>query len=181
LYDESLKVPLIIKFPHSRFKGKRIHDIVSLVDVFPTVLEELGIKRTGFNIDGRSLFPLITGKEKGDRMFLADVAAQVLASRLPRRIAMNRGKDKLILNERYSPEDLRFFVFPPPVPGAVELYDLDRDPEEKRNLADEKSHLANQIIQKIDEINRSARKKKTKKLEMDQELKKRLKALGYIR
>ena len=181
LYDESLKVPLIIKFPESRFKGKRIQDIISFVDIFPTVLEEMGIERSGFDIDGRSLFPLITGKEEGDRMFLADVAEHVLASRIPRRVAMNRGKEKLILNQKIGPIDLKFFVYPPPVLGAVELYDLAQDPGEHHNVADARSHLANQIIQRIDEIYKSARKKKTKKLEMDQELKKQLKALGYIR
>jgi arylsulfatase A-like enzyme len=181
LYDESLKVPLIIKFPESRFKGKRIHDIISLVDIFPTVLEEMGIERSGFDIDGRSLFPLITGKEEGDRMFLADVAAHVLTSRIPRRVAMNRGKEKLILSQKFDPADLQFFVHPPPILSAVELYDLAQDPGERHNVADERSHLANQIIQRIDEIYKSARKKKTKKLEIDQELRKQLKALGYIR
>jgi arylsulfatase A-like enzyme len=181
LYDESLKVPLIIKFPGSRFKGDRIPDIVSLVDVFPTVLEELGITRSGFTIDGRSLLPLVTGKEKGDRMFMADVAEHVLASRLPQRVAMNRDKDKLILNKQYAPVDLQFFAFPPPVKKAVELYDLARDPEERHNLADEKSHIASQIIQRIGGITKSASEKKTKKLEMDEDLIKQLKALGYIR
>jgi arylsulfatase A-like enzyme len=181
LYDESLKVPLIIKFPESRFKGKKIHDIISLVDIFPTVLEEVGIEPSGFDIDGRSLFPLITGKEEGDRMFLAEVAAHVLASRVPQRIAMNRGKEKLILNKKFGPDDLQFFVFPPPMLSAVELYDLAQDPGERHNVADERSLLANQIIQGIDEIYKSARKKKTKKLEIDQELRNQLKALGYIR
>jgi arylsulfatase A-like enzyme len=181
LYDESLKVPLIIKFPGSRFKGKKVKDIISLVDVFPTVLEEMGIDRSGLELDGRSLFPLVTGKEDGDRTFFADVAAHVLASRIPQRTAMNRGKEKLILNKRFGPDDLRFFVHPPPAFSAVELYDLADDPEERNNLADQRSSLANQIIQTIEEIYSSARKKKTKKLEMDQELKKQLKALGYIR
>jgi len=181
LYDESLKVPLIIKFPESRFKGKKIHEIISLVDVFPTVLEQIGIDRSDLALDGRSLFPLITGKEEGNRIFLADVAAHVLASRIPQRIAMNRGKEKLILSKKFGPDDLQFFVYPPPALSAVELYDLAEDPEERQNVADERSHLANQIIQRIDEIYKSARKKKTIKLDMDQELKRQLRALGYIR
>lgn len=181
LYDESLKVPLIVKFPDSRFKGRKIHDIVSLVDVFPTVLEESGIERSGLDIDGRSLFPLITGKEKGDRIFLADVASNVLASRIPRRVSMNRGREKLIINNKFGPDDLRFFLYPPPVLSAVELYDLAEDPGERNNIADERSLTASQIIQAIDGITSSASKKNTKKLAIDQELRKQLKALGYIR
>jgi arylsulfatase A-like enzyme len=181
LYDESLKVPLIIKFPESQFKGQRIHDIISLVDVFPTVLDKIGIDYSGLDIDGQSLFPLITGREKGDRMFLADVASNVLASRIPQRIAMNRGREKLILNKKYSPEDLKYFIYPPPILSPVELYNLALDPGEQQNIADEKSHLTNQIIQRINEIYEVAEKKKTRKLEMDEELRKQLKALGYIR
>ena len=181
LYDESLKVPLIIKFPESRFNGRRIHDIVSLVDIFPTVLEETGIDFSALDIDGQSLFPLIKGKEKGDRMFLADVASNVLDSRIPQRIAMNRGREKLILSKKYSPEDLKYFIYPPPILSLMELYDLALDPEEQQNIADERPQLANHIVQKINEIYKAARKKKTRKLDMDEELIKQLKALGYIR
>ncbi len=181
LYDESLKVPLIIKFPESRFKGQKISDTVSLVDIFPTVLEEIAIDTSRLEMDGRSLIPLIAGKEKGDRIFWADVAANILASRLPQRIAMNQGKEKLILNKAFRPEDLEFFVYPPPVLGPVELYDLEMDPEEKKNIADERVDLANRIIQRIDQIKEAAGKRNTRKLAFDEELKKQLKALGYIR
>jgi arylsulfatase A-like enzyme len=181
LYDESLKVPLIIKFPESRFRGRKIHDIVSLVDIFPTVLDEAGIDSSAMAIDGRSLLPLVKGKGKGDRMFMADVASHVLASRIPRKIAVNRGKEKLILNKPFSPEDLRFFLHPPPVLDPVELYDLGLDPKELRNIADERPRLANLLIRKIDEIIQAVREKKTKKLELDEDLKKQLRALGYIR
>jgi len=69
----------------------------------------------------------------------------------------------------------------PPVLSPVELYDLAQDPEEKHNIVDERSPSANQIILEIDRIIRSARKRNTEKLEIDQELRKQLKALGYIR
>ncbi len=181
LFDESLKVPLIIKFPKSRFKGQKIPDIISLVDIFPTVLNQMGIDYSGLDIDGQNLLPVVTGKEKGDRIFLADVASHVLASRIPQKITMNRGREKLILSRKFSPEDLEFFVYPPPPLNPVELYDLALDPGERQNIADEKSQLANQIIQRINKIYEVAQKKKTRKLEMDEELKKQLKALGYIR
>jgi arylsulfatase A-like enzyme len=181
LYDESLKVPLIIKFPQSQFKGQRIDDIVSLVDIFPTVLEETGIDFSALEIDGQSLLPLIKGKEKGDRTFLADIASNVLASHIPQRITLNRGREKLILNKHFRPEDLSFFISPPPDLGPVELYNLALDPGEKQNIADNNPQVANQFIQRIDAIYEAAMKRETKKLEMDEELKKRLKALGYIR
>jgi arylsulfatase A-like enzyme len=151
------------------------------VDIFPTVLEEAGIDFSAMGIDGQSLIPLIRGKSKDDRMFLADIASHVLASRIPRRIAVNQGKEKLILSQPFSPEELSFFLHPPPDSGPVELYDLALDPEEQRNIADDRPESANLLIRKIDEIVRAVPEKKTKKLEMDEDLKKHLRALGYIR
>ena len=182
LYDESLKVPLVIKFPGSKFKGKEIGDIVSLVDVMPTILEEMGIDFSDLSIDGRSLSPLIKGKERGDRTFLADIGSDVLNSRIPQKISMNIGKNKLILNKRFSSKDLDFFLYPPPVLIPVELYDLKQDLLEIKNTADEKAVLVNQIIRQINEIYTKAKKRKTSRPEpeIDEKLKEQLKALGYI-
>lgn len=181
LYDESLKVPLVIKFPGSKFKGKEIGNIVSLVDVMPTILEEMGIDFSDLNIDGRSLFPVIEGKEKGDRKFLADIGSNVLNSRIPQKISMNIGKDKLILNKKFSTKDLDFFLYAPPALKPVELYDLKQDSIERKNIDDKKSVLVNQIIQQINEIYSKAKKRKISRPEIDEELLEQLKALGYIR
>ena len=181
LYDESLKVPLVIKFPGSKFKGKEIGNIVSLVDVMPTVLEEMGIDFSDLNIDGRSLFPVIQGKEKGDRKFLADIGSNVLNSRIPQKISINIGKDKLILNKKFSTKDLDFFLCAPPALKPVEFYDLKQDSIERKNIADKKSVLVNQIIQQINEIYSKAKKRKISRPEIDEELLEQLKALGYIR
>lgn len=64
LFDETLKVPLIIKFPSgsasSSLLRKRINQQVSIVDIVPTFLDYLNI--TPYNIlNGRSLLPVIAG------------------------------------------------------------------------------------------------------------------------
>lgn len=181
LYDESLKVPLVIKFPESLYRGQRVSSIVSLVDVFPTILQEMGVDASSLDIDGRSLFPLIKRKEKGDREFLADIASNVLDSHIPQRIAVNRGKEKLILNKKFTQEDLDFFLAPPPSLDPVEMYDLSQDPQERLNVANRRPELASRIIAKINQVYQEAKKRKTKKLEIDEELRKQLRALGYIR
>jgi hypothetical protein len=58
---------------------------------------------------------------------------------------------------------------------------LVHDPEEKRNIADNRSDLANQVIQEINKIYKEAKNRKTGKLEIGEELRKQLKTLGYIR
>ncbi|MBN2409546.1 MAG: sulfatase [Candidatus Aminicenantes bacterium] len=181
LYDEALKVPLIMKFPEGRFKGQRLGSIVRLIDIMPTLLEEFGIPPSGPALDGKSLLPVLRGRERGDRTFLADVGDNILKSHVGRKIAMNRGKDKMILNKPCRPEDLLFFASPPrPVP-PVELFNLGEDPQEKRNLADEKSAVARALNDRVVAVYKNAGRRKPVKVELDEQLKERLRALGYIR
>jgi len=181
LYDESLKVPLIIKFPNSAHKGIRCDTIVSLVDVMPTILEEAGIDVSRLDLDGQSLIPVLTGREKEDRVFLADIGDNVLDSHVPQKYATNRNREKFILNKPFSDEDQAFFLHPPPATGPVELYDLVKDPCEVTNLAHTRAGLVNRLIRFIDDLYASAQKRKSIRPEIDETLKEQLRALGYIK
>jgi arylsulfatase A-like enzyme len=181
LYDEVLKVPLIIKFPNARFKGQRFGSIVRLLDTMPTILEEFGISSADLAIDGKSLFPILRGKERRDRAFLADIGDNILNSHVGRKIAMSSGKNKMILNKPFSPEDVRFFTSPPRLVSPVELFNLGDDPQEKQNLVDEKPTVARKLNNRVVEIYKHASKRKSVKAQLDEQLKERLRALGYIR
>jgi arylsulfatase A-like enzyme len=181
LYDESLKVPLIVKFPDSRYKAQRCGNIVSLVDLMPTILDVMGWDSLENGLDGRSLIPFLTGDETEDRVFLADVGSNVLDFHLPQRIATNRGQTKLILSQRSRAEDLEFFITPPPQIGPVELYDLSLDPGETLNLADQKPDLASKVIRWLNDFYAQAKKSRVSKVEIDESVKEQLKALGYIK
>ena len=61
-YDELLKVPLLIKFPNSQYKGKVIQDQVRSIDILPTILDWFGIKKMDC-FEGKSLMFLIRGKK----------------------------------------------------------------------------------------------------------------------
>jgi hypothetical protein len=91
------------------------------------------------------------------------------------------GKYKLILNKEFRRDDLRFFLSPPPSISSVELYDLAEDPDEKKNIAAEKKDLVARLTKKIQEIYKQAGKRKEEKIKIEEELKRELKALGYIR
>lgn len=181
LYDELLKVPLILKLPDSEHRGAHPETIVSLVDVMPTLLEAMGWDIPLQALDGRSLFPVLEGKEAGDRIFLADIGNNILGSHVPRKVATNRGRIKMILNEGFTPEDLEFFRFAPPQRGRAELFDLAADPIESRSLADRQPGLANEILRWINDFYTGARKAQTQKARIDQSVRDQLKALGYIR
>jgi len=180
VYEESIKVPLIIKFPGSRYRGKRISSIINLVDIMPTILDWMNIRYPKMEMDGKSLIPLLSGRERKDRTFLADIPPNLLNTPLPQRITMNSGQEKMILNRRFSKEDLDYFSFPPPVNIPVELFALNNDPLEKTNIAHSMPEICDQIIRWINEIYSTAKKQKTSKVKIDDDLRDQLKTLGYI-
>ncbi len=181
LFDESLKVPLIVKFPGGRFAGRRISDIVSLVDIMPTILEEVSAVPLEGVVDGRSLLPLLEGRESGDRTFTAELAGNVLKSRIPRQMAINQGRKKLIVTERFRPGDRDIYVEPPPERLPLELFDLASDPGESENIADKDASLVKDLLQILQEKHRQAPRRSRSEAEMDDKLKEQLRALGYIK
>ena len=180
LYNESIRVPLIIKFPEGKFKGKRIKGPISLVDIMPTVLDEMQIDHPKLNIDGKSLFSVLRGKEKEDRMFLSDIGSNVLNSHIPQKISMNQGTYKLIINKKFSQEDLGYFTAPPPNTDPLELFDFLSDPKERVNIAQKFPDITAALLQKINQIYSQAKKRYPEKTEIDEKLREQLKALGYI-
>ncbi|MBN2246819.1 MAG: sulfatase [Candidatus Aminicenantes bacterium] len=181
VYDEALKVPLLIKFPVSRFKGKKITNVVSLVDIMPTILDWLEVDFSDIKIDGTSLLPMLTDRENTDRKFLAEVAENVLNHHNLEKITSNQNKLKLILNKSSGAPDVEFFRFPPPDIPAIEVYDLEADKMEKNNVAENYPDLTRKIIAWIDDFYSQAVKKDVKKMVMDEKLKEQLRALGYIK
>jgi len=118
LFDEQLRVPLIIAIPGQ--KPRVITEDVSLVDVAPTLLDLVGAPIPA-GMRGRSLLPLVegTGTPAPPHPIFAELMP---ATAWPHQAAMMvDGGHKLI--HRIS--DRRW-----------ELYDLRSDPGEKRNLVD---------------------------------------------
>src|SRR5712692_5685066 len=71
LYDSTIRVPLLFKFPQARFAGQRVAARASLVDVAPTMLKatQAPVPAT---MQGQSLISLIGTKAGRDRSSLAE-------------------------------------------------------------------------------------------------------------
>ncbi len=179
LYDESLKVPLVVKFPGSKFRGKRVGSFVRLIDVMPTILEAFAIKADGLGLDGRGLLDVLRGREKKDRAVLAHLAGGVLNTAVPARTCLTDGWTKIILNSPYS-ADASFLAPPPAVPG-VEAYDLAADPGERTDIAARRARDAARLVSVMRELERAGRKPAGQKTVIDAETEEKLRALGYIR
>jgi arylsulfatase A-like enzyme len=109
LYEELLRVPLIIRGPGVR--ARRIEQPVGLIDVGPTILDIFGVE-TPPGFMAQSLVPLLRGEDKPlDRPILAE-------GRLRR--ALYVGRFKIIEDSRRK---------------VLEAYDLEADPGELKNLA----------------------------------------------
>ncbi|OQX55061.1 MAG: hypothetical protein B5M54_03525 [Candidatus Aminicenantes bacterium 4484_214] len=182
VYNELLRVPLIIKNFNSYPQGKRIKQMVRMIDLFPTILEACGWKSNQFQIDGQSLWPLIRGGERIQQVIISDLGSRVLLPPLPMKISLIKEDYKLIINEPYRPEELKYFSYPPPVTPPLELYNLAVDFSEKRNLIEEKPEIARRLLKILEQ---DYRQKTTftssKKKDSDKSLEEQLRALGYIK
>lgn len=53
-FDEMIRVPLVIKFPGSKWRGEAA-DLVQHIDIFPTIVDCFGLREEGRPIQGKSL------------------------------------------------------------------------------------------------------------------------------
>jgi len=169
LYDELIKVPLIIKFPESKNKGKRIYPIVRSIDIMPTLLEEADIDYSPFELDGKSLMPIVKGKEKKNRVFISDFTHKGSEELRPAVVATNKDLYKIIVNRRSSPP-------------KISLFNLENDPFERTGLEETDSKLVRELFNSILEHyqNFMPVQAKSQRVIIDKNLEERLKALGYI-
>ncbi|HDD35633.1 MAG TPA: hypothetical protein ENF30_02405, partial [Candidatus Desulfofervidus auxilii] len=57
-YEEQIRVPLIMKFPHQEFRGSSVDSLTQHIDIYPTILEYLRSPVSNF-VQGKSLLPII--------------------------------------------------------------------------------------------------------------------------
>jgi len=118
IYDNTLKVPLIIRYPKKLPRNVRIAGYNQHMDLVPTLLELAGIK-PGVKFDGRSLMPMVKG-----RVASHDSSFYITECTWMRKHGWRTPEWKLI--HALEPD----FHFKP----EIELYNLIEDPEENHNV-----------------------------------------------
>lgn len=157
LYDELLRVPLIIKFPGQTFGGSIISKQVRLVDVMPTILEYLDLAIPEY-IDGESLIPLINAKGR--------YGGEFAFSKTDIMNAIRTEEWKLIYHEGGN---------------KYELYNLKQDPGELNNLINEEKIQFESLKARLDKwIKSSITFKRENEQILDETLKEQLRRLGYV-
>ncbi len=124
-YEESIRIPLFMRWPKVIKPGGRIGQFALNIDLAPTLLEAAGIKVPA-GMEGRSLLPLLRGDAGAARSWRDSFLIEYWSDKVfPRMVnmgyrAVRTDRWKLI---RYT--DLE---------GMDEFYDLQTDPFETRNL-----------------------------------------------
>jgi choline-sulfatase len=185
LYNELIKVPLIIKFPHNVYKNATINENVGLIDVLPTLLDYCHIEQNR-KIDGISLLPLLKKGKLARKTLISSGTSCSFFDQAPNRIALLFDHYKLIYNFSLSEKDKAFFReagLPPEVPG-IQVFDLKKDPLERNNLYPGCKDLIEKYRQSLSEIIKKVlfnlKQKRAGEVELSPEELEQLKALGYL-
>jgi len=140
MYEESIRVPLLIRLPEGAGGGRTVDDMALNLDVAPTILDMAGIP-VPRDMDGRSLKPILEGKRvEWRRDFLYEYYEYPGAHSA----RMNRG----VRTRRWK--YIHYFE----EPQEFELYDLQNDPHEMNNLANEPAFrsVMERLRRRLDEL-----------------------------
>lgn len=166
LYDTVLRVPLFVSWPGSLAAGTVVDDVVSHIDLLPTVLEWLRIPDEVAR-SGRSLDPLLARLR--DSFSDEPVVAETFRPEAPVDLkALIWRRQKLIFT---------------PAEDAVQLFDLVRDPQETTDLAAQDRDAAADLTERLETQLDAARQRAIPPEEraLTEEEAERLRALGYLR
>src|SRR5262249_59169033 len=134
VYEEAVHVPLIIKQESNAGAGRRVTDLVQHIDLVPTILELVKAPAPG-NLRGRSLKPLLDGTGRLPEM-------SVYSEALYARYHFGWSELTALTDARY-----RYIKAP-----TEELYDLQRDPRERENLAIDRAAARQALRAALDKL-----------------------------
>ena len=166
LYDESVKIPLIVILPGRDLKGMKISEQAGIIDIASTILDYLGLP-VKLPMHGRSLLPLLEGEEiDDDNPLLLELEDHLRALRTNRY--------KLLFNIEHR---------------QTVILDLEKDPKETHRdlvtLLPEWSEINREFYARL-EADRALEDKYREgetgqAVHLSEEQIERLKALGYIK
>lgn len=179
LYDELNRVVMLFHGPKFGIGSGRIELNVSLIDVLPSLLDLAGIEAPA-QLRGRSLLPLLEASNDAQlRKTLED--RTVIAHRL--HVPRGKGSKRL---EGVGRTELWAAIQGPwkmiRKAEKVELFNLDRDPDEQLDVAPENAKIVAGLERSLEAIqeDQAADPAGEVQVPVDQELREQLKALGYV-
>ena len=136
IYEGGQRVPLMVRWPGKIKPGTTSNAIVGAIDLYPTILDALKLKRPKAHIiDGISFLPVLTQTGKLKRKSYFTWFPHLIPA-----VSVRHGDWKLI--RRFEPH--------PKYPEVVELYNLKQDIGESKNLAGKMPDKVKQLSALID-------------------------------
>ncbi len=162
VYDATVRVPLVIRGP-GVLAGARVTNPAGLIDVMPTVLDLAGIAVPP-GVEGRDLGSELRGSGSVDAERVIYVE-----SLLP------------LMYYGWSPlHGLRTAKWKYIQGAGTELFDLEVDPSEDRNLAGASPEVTERLASRLAAILDDEQSTTADRLDVDDEERSRLAALGYV-
>ncbi len=186
LYDEVLRVPLIVRLAGQRHATGRVKREVSLTDLYATVIEILGIDHD-CPPDSMSLLPLMDGEEPDGRYDRKTVLSEIREVR-PDIYFLFRGGDRpleMFMMRSVRTDDEKYISSEKW--QAEEFYDLRADPGETQNIAAQDQSRLQRYRELLDFLVKAAASRRTPSAPVEPgvpaltaEDRRRLRALGYM-
>jgi len=158
LYEEVLRVPLIMWQKQSERPGATVDSHVTLLDIVPTVLSVCGIQSRG-TLRGKPLLP--PAEEVGSDMVWAEVDEDTLYVAHKRALVWNNWK---IITS----------------PSGRELYDILAGPHEMNYLSGTNQKLVESLASKADEFSGKLQQRTAVEIKLDDRRLRELQSLGYV-
>ena len=148
MYDEAMRMPLIIRYPGKIKPGSKNDDLVNNIDFAPTIIDVAGIK-IPVEMQGESLNPLLEGKtpENWRDAIYYHYWQHLLHRDVTAHYGIRTKSHKLIY---FHGLPLGMTDYPAVEPDW-ELFDLLNDPAEMNNIyyQEENAELVNSLKQKM--------------------------------
>jgi hypothetical protein len=157
LYNAVLHVPLILRAPGVP-AGRRIGDVVGLVDLLPTVLDVVGLPPHP-TAQGRSFAPLWRGES------------------LPARTLYAEEHTWYLLVAAFAPPHKWIFST---AGGKTQAFDLLRDPDETRDLAETIGERGEPLLAEFRSLCAANAREAPLTESLDPDVEEKLRALGYV-
>lgn len=176
LYEEVVRIPLIVKWPGNRPKAK-VTIPVSQADIFPTILKAAGLDPP---TTGALSLSATEGRAAGGRRIVSEVThpsagcPETESPGICVKLAMRAGDTKYIATIAEADGELRVL--------QQELYDLSSDPEERNDLTQIERADARLFQEEVRAFVTAVRKSRAggEEVILDEEIKETLRSLGYI-
>ena len=165
LFDEAIRIPMLF-LGNNVPKNKIISKQVANIDIFPTILDIVGISDE-LRRDGKSLVPLLNGKDMKEREIYLHTIPYDEKS-IHDKVGIRTTKYKYFRHAREPTEN-------------VNLYDLQEDPFENNNIANDHPEIVKKMEETIEELTENSTIENMDSMDDEklQKIQDELRLLGY--